>query len=98
MIHPNDSQIIDVDKDQVEPAITVRTTSKKETSENAEKKTLGKNDNEEDSRDDNVKEVTASSSQDRENPISEDFSSVNMMTKRPLDIACAEATMPANND
>jgi len=98
MIHPNDSQIIDVDKDQVEPAITVRTTSKKETSENAEKKTLGKNDNEEDSRDDNVKEVTASSSQDRENPISEDFSSVNIMTKRPLDIACAEATMPANHD
>jgi len=97
MIHPNEGQIIDVDKDELEPAIAVRTPSKKEKVEKAELKSSDENEKVEDSRDDNVKEVAVASSQDRENPSSVDSSSVNM-TKRPLDIACAEATTPANHD
>mmetsp|Transcript_21118 Transcript_21118/g.42281 ORF Transcript_21118/g.42281 Transcript_21118/m.42281 type:complete len:1122 (+) Transcript_21118:118-3483(+) len=102
MIRPNDGQIIDVDKDEVEPAIAVRPTSNKETAEKAETKasdeTIEKID---DSRDDNVKEVVAAASsqdRDRENHSSADTSSSVNLTKRPLDIACTEATMPANHD
>lgn len=91
MIHPNEGQIIDVDKDEVEPAIAVRTATATET------KSSDENEKVEDSRDDNVKEVAVASSQDRENPSSVSSSTVNL-TKRPFDVACADATIPANHD
>jgi len=102
MIRPNDGQIIDVDKDEVEPAIAVRptTTIKKGTPEKAEMKASSDEHNVkiEDSRDDNVKEILAVApppSQDRENhnSVAADTSTDNA-TKRPLDIASSEATMP----
>ena len=94
---PNDSQIIDVNKDEVEPAIAIRPTTKKERTEKTEMKASDDHGTIEDSRDDNVKEVTEATSQDRENHNSADMSNINL-TKRPLDIACTEATMPASHD
>ena len=96
---PNDNQIIDVDKDEVEPAIAIRPTNKKERTETKETKpSSDEHEKIEDSRDDTFKEVTEATSQERESHNSADTTSNVNLTKRPLDIACTEATMPASHD
>ena len=102
MIHPNEGQIIDVGKDEVEPAIAIRTTasaSKKETNEKEEQNAQDEHAKVDDSRDDNAKEVNEAATQERENHSSVDTDTTTAnLTKRPLDITCNEATMPANHD
>lgn len=97
MIRPNDGQIIDVDKDEVEPAIAVRPTIKKGTPDKTEMKASEEHEKIDDSRDDNVKEVTVAPSQDRENHSVTADTSTDSSPKRPLDVA-TEATMHATHD